>query len=401
MLCDIKVAMADVVIVSAVRTAVGSLNGSLSSKRADELGAVAVKEAMNRAHLKPEDVSEVILGQVLCAGQGQNPARQTSIKSGIPDAVPAWTVNQLCGSGLRAVALGYQAVRLGDSRIVVAGGQESMSKAPHAVYMRNGVKFGDLTFADTMLCDGLTDAFHNCHMGRTAENVAERWHITREDQDKFALQSQLRCEAARNAGFFEKEIVPVSISGRQGVTEVKTDEFPRNGCTIEGLQKLKPAFPVNGKGTVTAGNCSGINDGAAALVLMSYDEAVKRSLAPVARIIAWSHVGVDPAVMGIAPVKAIQLVLQKAGWTVDDVDLFEINEAFAAQLVAIVRELKLDESKVNVCGGGIALGHPIGASGARILVTLLTNLERTGGKKGIASLCVGGGMGVALCVERI
>jgi len=393
--------MADVVIVSAVRTAVGSLNGSLSSLRAHELGAVAVKEAMDRAQLKPEDVSEVILGQVLCAAQGQNPARQTSIKAGIPDAVPAWTVNQLCGSGLRAVALAYQAIRVGDSRIVVAGGQESMSKAPHAVYMRNGVKFGDLTFADTMLCDGLTDAFNNCHMGRTAENVAEQWQITREDQDRFALQSQLRCEAARKSGFFEPEIVPVSVPGRQGVTEVKTDEFPRNGCTIEGFQKLKPAFPVNGKGTVTAGNCSGINDGAAALVLMSYDEAVKRNVAPLARIVTWSHVGVDPAIMGIAPIKAMQIVLQKTGWTVDDVDLFEINEAFAAQLVAIVRELKLDESKVNICGGGIALGHPIGASGARILVTLLTNLQRTGGKKGIASLCVGGGMGVALCVERM
>jgi len=292
-------------------------------------------------------------------------------------------------------------VRLGDARVVVAGGQESMSKAPHAVHMRNGVKFGDLSFADTLLSDGLTDAFHNYHMGRTAENVAERWQISREDQDRFALQSQLRCEAARKAGFFETEIVPVVVSGRQGTTEVKTDEFPRIGCTIEGLQKLKPAFPVNGKGTVTAGNCSGINDGAAALVLMSYDEAVKRSLAPIARVVTWSHVGVDPAVMGIAPVKAVQTVLEKAGWKIDDVDLFEINEAFAAQLVAIVRELNLDESKVNICGGGIALGHPIGASGARILVTLLTNLKRTGGKKGIASLCVGGGMGVAVCVEMM
>jgi len=393
--------MLDVEIVSAVRTAVGSLNGSLSSLPAHELGAVAVREALNRAHLKPEEVSEVILGQVLNAAQGQNPARQTSIKAGIPDSVPAWGVNQLCGSGLRSVALAYQAIRIGDSRIVVAGGQESMSKAPHTVHMRSGVKFGDMTFADTLICDGLTDAFHNYHMGRTAENVAEQWHITREDQDRFALQSQLRCEAARKSGFFDTEIVPVSITGRQGVTEVKTDEFPRNGCTIEGLQKLKPAFPVNGKGTVTAGNCSGINDGAAALVLMSYDEAVKRTLAPLARIVAWSHVGVDPAVMGIAPVKAIQTVLEKAGWTIDDVDLFEINEAFAAQLVAIIRELKLDESKVNVCGGGIALGHPIGASGARILVTLLTNMHRTGAKKGIASLCVGGGMGVALCVERM
>jgi len=391
----------DVVIVSAVRTAMGSLNGSLSSLRAHELGAVAVKEALNRAQVQPEDVSEVILGQVLCAAQGQNPVRQTSIKAGIPDTVPAWTVNQLCGSGLRAVALAYQAIRLGDSRVVVAGGQESMSKAPHAVYMRNGVKFGDLTFVDTMLCDGLTDAFNNYHMGRTAENVAERWQITREDQDQFALQSQLRCEAARKAGFFEPEIVPVSITGRQGVTEVKTDEFPRDGCTMQGLQKLRPAFPVNGKGTVTAGNCSGINDGAAALVLMSGDEAAKRNLAPLARVVAWSHVGVDPAVMGIAPVKAVQLVLQKANWTIDDVDLFEINEAFAAQLVAIIRELKLNEAKVNVCGGGIAMGHPIGASGARILVTLLTNLQRTGGKKGVASLCVGGGMGVALCVERM
>jgi len=393
--------MADVVIVSAVRTAVGSLNGSLSTLRAHELGAVAVKEALSRASLKPEDVSEVILGQVLCAGQGQNPARQTSIKAGIPDTVPAWIVNQLCGSGLRAVALAYQAIRLGDSRIVVAGGQESMSKAPHAVNMRTGVKFGDMTFADTMLSDGLTDAFHNCHMGRTAENVAERWQITREDQDQFALQSQLRCEAARKAGCFESEIVPVCITGRQGITEVKADEFPRNGCTIEGLQKLKPAFPVNGKGTVTAGNCSGINDGAAALVLMCYDDAVKNNLAPLARVVAWSHVGVDPAVMGIAPVNAIKIVLQKAGWTIEVVDLFEINEAFAAQLVAIIRELKLDEAKVNVCGGGIAMGHPIGASGARILVTLLNNLQRTGGKKGIASLCVGGGMGVAVCVERM
>jgi len=393
--------MEDVVIVSAVRTPVGSINGSLSSLRAHELGTIVVKEALKRVDVKPDDVSEVILGQVLSAGQGQNPARQASVNAGIPDSVPAWSVNQLCGSGLRAVALGYQAVRLGDSRIVVAGGQESMSKAPHAVHLRNGVKFGDLSFTDTMICDGLTDAFHNYHMGRTAENVAEQWHITREDQDKFALQSQLKCEAARNSGFFEPEIVPISITGRQGVTQVKTDEFPRNGCTIEQLQKLRPAFPVNGKGTVTAGNCSGINDGAAVVVLMSSGEAAKRNLAPLARIVTWSHVGVDPAIMGIAPIKAVQIVLHKAGWTVGEVDLFEINEAFAAQSVAIIRELELDESKVNVCGGGIALGHPIGASGARILVTLLNNLQRIGGKKGIASLCVGGGMGVALCVEII
>jgi acetyl-CoA C-acetyltransferase len=393
--------MEEVVIVSAVRTAVGSFNGALASVSAHDLGATAIKEALIRARVKPEEVSEVILGQVLTAGQGQNPGRQASIKAGIPDSVPAWIVNQLCGSGLRAVALGFQAVRLGDSSIVVAGGQESMSKAPHAVHMRNGVKFGDLTFMDTMLSDGLTDAFNNYHMGRTAENVAQQWNVTRSDQDQFALRSQQRCEVARNAGAFDAEIVPVKVSTRQGIVEVKTDEFPRSGCTLEALQKLKPAFLHDGKGTVTPGNCSGINDGAAAVVLMSLNQAQTRQLAPLARIVAWAHVGVDPAVMGIAPISAIQQVLKKAGWTIADVDIFEINEAFASQSVAIVRELGLDDAKVNISGGAIALGHPIGASGTRILVTLLYNLQRIGARRGVASLCVGGGMGVALCVERL
>jgi len=393
--------MEEVVIVSAVRTAVGSFNGALSSVPAHELGAVVIKEALKRANVKPDDVSEVILGHVLTAAQGQNPARQASIKAGIPDAIPAWIVNQLCGSGLRAVALGYQAIKVGDSSIVVAGGQENMSKAPHAIHMRNGVKFGDMTFADTMLSDGLTDSFHNYHMGRTAENVAERYNVTREDQDKFAVQSQQRCEAARNAGAFDAEIVPVCVPSRQGPTEINKDEFPRSGCTLDALKRLKPAFLHDGKGTVTAGNCSGINDGAAAVVLMSVNEARTRGLSPLARIVAWSHVGVDPAFMGIAPITAIQTALKKAGWATSDVDLFEINEAFASQSVAIVRELGLDETKVNICGGAIALGHPIGASGARILVTLLHAMQRTGARRGVASLCVGGGMGVAMCVERV
>lgn len=393
--------MADVVIVSAVRTPIGSFNGSLSSIPAHDLGSTVIREALRRSKVKPEEVSEVILGQVLTAAQGQNPARQASIHSGIPHSVPAWIVNQLCGSGLRAVALGYQAIRLGDSSIVVAGGQESMSKAPHAVHIRGGVKFGDVPLTDTMMSDGLTDAFNNYHMGCTAENVSKKWGVTREDQDLFALQSQHKCEAARNAGTFNEEIVPVVVPSRQGPVEVKVDEFPRSGSTIEALKKLKPAFLSDGTGTVTAGNSSGINDGAAALVLMSTETAAARGLQPLARIVSWAHVGVDPALMGTGPIDAIRKVLEKSGWTQNEVDLFEVNEAFASQSLAVVRELKLDPSKVNISGGAIALGHPIGASGARVLVTLLHNMQRTRSRRGVASLCVGGGMGVALSVENL
>ncbi|XP_064628295.1 acetyl-CoA acetyltransferase, cytosolic-like [Lineus longissimus] len=389
----------EVVIVSAARTPTGSFNGALSTLSAAELGAIAVKEALERAKVKPDEVSEVILGQVLTAGQGQNPARQASMKAGLPQSVPACGVNMLCGSGLRSVVLATQAVKGGDAGIVVAGGQESMSKSPHCLNLRAGTKMGDATMVDTVINDGLMDVFNNYHMGITAENVAKKWNISREDQDQFALQSQLRCEAAQNAGHFDQEIVPVSVPSRKGPVEVKKDEFPRAGCVLENFSKLRPCFLKDGTGTVTPGNASGINDGAAAVVVMSKAEAEKRGLDKYFRVAAWAQAGVDPAIMGTGPIPAVQKALSKAKWTMEEVDLFELNEAFAAQSLAVVKELGCDQAKVNISGGAIALGHPIGASGARILTTLMYNMRRTGVKKGVAALCVGGGMGIAMCIE--
>jgi len=341
----------------------------------------------------------VIMGQILTAAQGQNPPRQAAIAAGVPDAAPAWTVNMVCGSGLRSVALGSQAIKLGDSRIVVAGGQESMSQSPHAMHMRNGTKMGDTKFIDTMIKDGLWDAFNGYHMGQTAENIATRWQLTRAEQDEFATASQNKAEAAKKAGKFKDEIVPVTIKGRKGDTTLDHDEFIRDGVTLDALAGLKPAFQRDG-GTVTAGNASGINDGAAAVVLMSAAEADKRAIEPLARIVSWAQAGVDPAVMGTGPIPASKLALEKAGWSVGDLDLIEANEAFAAQALCVSKELGLDPAKVNVNGGAIAIGHPIGASGARILNTLLFEMKRTGANKGLATLCIGGGMGIAMCVER-
>ncbi|WP_168072359.1 acetyl-CoA C-acetyltransferase [Caulobacter sp. SSI4214] len=391
--------MSDIVIVSAARTPVGSFNGALSSLPAAELGKVAIEAAVARAGLQPADVDEVILGQVLQAGAGQGPARQASVKAGIPVESPAWSLNQLCGSGLRAVALAAQQIADGSAKVVVAGGQESMSQAPHAQNLRGGQKMGDLAFVDTMIKDGLWDAFHGYHMGQTAENIAARWQITREDQDRFAVASQNKAEAAQKGGKFDDEIVPVTIKGRKGDTVVDKDEFIRHGVTLEGIQGLKPAFTKDG--SVTAANASGLNDGAAALVLMSAEEAAKRGLKPLARIASWANAGVEPEIMGTGPIPASRKALEKAGWSISDLDLVESNEAFAAQSLCVVRELGLDPAKVNVNGGAIAIGHPIGASGARILTTLLHELKRSGGKKGLATLCVGGGMGVAMCVEAI
>lgn len=391
--------MSDIVIVSAARTPVGSFNGALSSLPAAELGKIAIEAAVSRAGLQPSDVDEVILGQVLQAAAGQGPARQASVKAGIPVESPAWSLNQLCGSGLRAVALAAQQIADGSASIVVAGGQESMSQAPHAQNLRGGQKMGDLQFVDTMIKDGLWDAFHGYHMGQTAENIASRWQITREDQDKFAVASQNKAEAAQKGGKFDEEIVPVTIKGRKGDTVVDKDEFIRHGATIESVQGLKPVF--NKEGSVTAANASGLNDGAAALVLMSADEAAKRGLKPLAKIASWANAGVEPEIMGTGPIPASKKALEKAGWSVSDLDLVESNEAFAAQSLCVVRELGLDPAKVNVNGGAIAIGHPIGASGARILTTLLHELKRSGGKKGLATLCVGGGMGVAMCVEAV
>ncbi len=392
--------MSDVVIVSAARTAVGSFNGAFANVPAHVLGATAIKEALSRAKVGGGEVSEVILGQILSAGQGQNPARQASIGAGLPVEVPAWNMNQLCGSGLRAVALGAQAILNGDSSIVVAGGQESMTQAPHAAYLRAGQKMGDLGLVDTMLKDGLFDAFNGYHMGQTAENVAKEWQITREEQDRFAVASQNKAEAARNAGRFKDEIVPVTIKGRKGDVVVDTDEFIRDGVTYDGISGLKPAFQKV-EGTVTAANASGINDGAAALVLMSAAEAEKRGLTPMARIRSWAQAGVDPKIMGSGPIPASRAALARAGWSVADLDLIEANEAFAAQACAVNKDLGWDPAKVNVNGGAIAIGHPIGASGARILTTLVHEMKRSGAKKGLATLCVGGGMGVAMCVESI
>jgi acetyl-CoA C-acetyltransferase len=388
----------DIVIVSAARTPVGAFNGALSGLPAHELGKVAIQEALKRAGVEGGRVSEVIMGQILTAGQGQNPARQASIAAGIPVESPAWGVNQLCGSGLRAVALGYQAILNGDSDIVVAGGQESMSQAPHAQHLRNGVKMGAVELVDTMIKDGLWDAFNGYHMGTTAENVAKKWQITRQQQDEFAVKSQNKAEAAMKAGKFKDEIAPVTIKGRKGDTVVDTDEYPKAGVTLDSISKLRPAFDK--EGSVTAANASGINDGAAALVLMKSSEAAKLGKTPLARIVSWAHAGVDPAIMGTGPIPASRAALKKAGWKVEDLDLVEANEAFAAQACAVNKDLGWDTGKVNVNGGAIAIGHPIGASGARVLTTLLFEMQKRNSKKGLATLCIGGGMGIAMCVER-
>jgi acetyl-CoA C-acetyltransferase len=390
--------MTEVVIVSATRTPVGAFNGALSTLPAHALGKVVITAALEKAKVAPAEVSEVILGQILTAGQGQNPARQASINAGVPQEVPAYGVNILCGSGLKAVALGYQAILNGDSSIVVAGGQESMSMAPHAQNLRGGIKMGALELVDTMLKDGLMDAFHGYHMGTTAENVAQKWQITRADQDEFAVASQNKAEAASKAGRFKDEITPVTVPGRKGDTIVDTDEYPKFGTTLESVGKLRPAFSK--EGSVTAANASGINDGAAAVVLMTADEAKRRGLEPLARIVSWAQVGVDPAIMGTGPIPASRKALEKAGWKTDDLDLVEANEAFAAQAIAVNKELGWDTGKVNVNGGAIAIGHPVGASGARVLTTLLHEMRRRDAKKGLATLCIGGGMGIAMCVAR-
>jgi acetyl-CoA C-acetyltransferase len=388
----------DIVIVSAARTPVGAFNGAFANLPAHELGKVAIQEALKRAGVEGGRVSEVIMGQILTAGQGQNPARQASIAAGIPVESPAWGVNQLCGSGLRAVAIGYQSILTGDSDIVVAGGQESMSMAPHAQHLRGGVKMGSFEMVDTMIKDGLWDAFNGYHMGTTAENVAKQYQITRAQQDEFAVKSQNKAEAAMKAGKFKDEIVPVTIKSRKGDIVVDTDEFPKAGVTIDQLSKLRPAFDK--EGTVTAGSASGINDGAAVVVLMKASEAAKLGKTPLARIVSWAQAGVDPSIMGTGPIPASRAALKKAGWKHDDLDLVEANEAFAAQACAVNKDLGWDTSKVNVNGGAIAIGHPIGASGARILVTLLHEMQKRNAKKGLATLCIGGGMGIAMCVER-
>jgi acetyl-CoA C-acetyltransferase len=388
----------DVVIVSAARTPVGSFNGALATTPAHALGAIAIKAALERAGIEPGRVSEVIMGQILTAAQGQNPARQASIAAGVPVESPAWGVNQLCGSGLRTVALGYQAILNGDSDIVVAGGQESMSMAPHAQHLRGGVKMGNLELIDTMIRDGLWDAFNGYHMGNTAENVARQYQITRQQQDEFAAASQNKAEAAQKTGRFKDEIVPVTIKSRKGDIVVDTDEYPKAGVTAESIAKLRPAFEKDG--TVTAANASGINDGAAAVVLMSAAQAAKEGKTPLARIVSWAHAGVDPKIMGTGPIPASRAALKKADWTIGDLDLIEANEAFAAQACAVNKDLGWDTSKVNVNGGAIAIGHPVGASGARVLVTLLHEMQKRNAKKGLATLCIGGGMGIAMCVER-
>ncbi|HET6469694.1 MAG TPA: acetyl-CoA C-acetyltransferase [Geminicoccaceae bacterium] len=390
--------MTDVVIVSATRTPVGSFNGAFGTLPAHALGKTVVKAALEQAGVEPGEVSEVILGQILTAGQGQNPARQASIHAGVPQEVPAYGVNILCGSGLKSVAMGYQAILSGDSRIVVAGGQESMSMAPHCAHLRGGTKMGALEFQDTMLRDGLWDAFHGYHMGTTAENVAQKWQITREEQDKFAVASQNKAEEAIKAGRFKDQITPVTVPSRKGDVTVDTDEYPKFGTTLESVQKVRPAFSK--EGSVTAANASGINDGAAAVVLMSAEEAKRRGLAPLARIVSWAQAGVDPAIMGTGPIPASRKALEKAGWKVGDLDLVEANEAFAAQAIAVNKDMGWDTAMVNVNGGAIALGHPIGASGARVLTTLVHEMQRRDAKKGLVTLCIGGGMGIAMCVAR-
>ena len=390
--------MTDVVIAGAARTPVGAFNGGLASVPASYLGTTAIKEAMSRAKVEPGEVDEAVLGQILTAGAGQNPARQAAIGAGIPQEATAYQVNQLCGSGLRTVALGLQSIQTGDAKIVVAGGQESMSQAPHCAHLRDGHKMGDVKFVDTMIKDGLWDAFNGYHMGNTAENVARKWQLTREEQDEFAVASQNKAEAAQKADRFQDEIVPVTISTRKGDVTVDKDEYPKHGTTIDNLSKLRPAFDK--EGTVTAGNASGINDGAGATVLMAAAEAEKRGIEPLARIVSWATCGVDPAIMGTGPIPASRKALEKAGWGVEDLDLVEANEAFAAQALAVNKDLGWDPEKVNVNGGAIALGHPIGASGARVLITLLYEMQKRDAKKGLATLCIGGGMGIAMCLAR-
>ncbi|MDJ0894761.1 MAG: acetyl-CoA C-acetyltransferase [Alphaproteobacteria bacterium] len=390
--------MTEVVIAAGTRTPVGTFNGSFSTLPASELGAIVIAEAMKRAKVDPGEVDEVVFGQVLTAGIGQNGARQAAVAAGIPVERTAYLINQVCGSGLRTVALGMQAIATGDSSIVVAGGQESMSQSPHCMHMRNGTKMGDAQLIDTMIRDGLWDFFNGYHMGNTAENVAEKWQITREQQDAFAAASQQKAGAARAAGKFKDEIVPITVKHRKGENVVEEDEYIRADTTAEGLAKLRPAFTKDG--TVTAGNASGINDGAAAVVLMSADDANKRGIAPLARIVSWATAGVDPAIMGSGPIPASRKALEKAGWSVDDLDLVEANEAFAAQACAVNKDLGWDPDKVNVNGGAIAIGHPIGASGTRVLITLLHEMQRQDAKKGLATLCIGGGMGIAMCVAR-
>jgi len=390
--------MSDIVIASAARTPVGTFNGSFADISASTLGTVAIKAALERASVAPEDVSEVIMGQILTAGAGQNPARQAAMEAGLPVEVPAYGVNQLCGSGLKTVALGFQAITSGDASVVVAGGQESMSQAPHCMYLRGGKKMGDAEMVDTMIRDGLWDAFNGYHMGCTAENIANQWQISREQQDAFAARSQQRAEAAQAAGRFADEIVPVTIKTRKGEIIIDQDEYPRVGVTAESLGGLRPAFAKDG--TVTAGNASGINDGAAALVLMTAEEASDRGISPRARIVSWAQAGVDPSIMGTGPIPASRAALDKAGWTVDDLDLIEANEAFAAQALAVGMDLGWDDEKLNVNGGAIAIGHPVGASGARVLTTLLYEMEKRDAGKGLATLCIGGGMGIAMCVAR-
>jgi acetyl-CoA C-acetyltransferase len=388
----------DIVIVSAARTPVGAFNGAFANLPAHELGKTAIEAALTRAGVEPKRIDEVIMGQILTAGQGQNPARQASIAAGIPVEAPAWGVNQLCGSGLRSVALGFQQIANGDADVVVAGGQESMSMAPHCAHLRAGVKMGDFQMIDTMIKDGLWDAFNGYHMGNTAENVAKQWQITRQMQDEFAVASQNKTEAAMKAGKFKDEIAPVTIKSRKGDIVVDTDEFPKKGVTLESISKLRPAFDKDG--TVTAASASGINDGAAAVVLMKASEAAKLGKTPLARIISWAQAGVDPAIMGTGPIPASRAALKKAGWKKEDLDLIEANEAFAAQACAVNKDLGWDTGKVNVNGGAIAIGHPIGASGTRVLVTLLYEMQKRNAKKGLATLCIGGGMGIAMCVER-
>ena len=389
----------DVVIASAARTPVGAFNGSLGTLPASELGRTVISAALDRANVAPEAVTEVIMGQILTAGAGQNPARQAAIGAGIPVERTAMVINQLCGSGLRAVALGFQSIRNGDADVVIAGGQESMTQAPHCANLRNGQKLGSLEMIDSMLIDGLWDAFHGYHMGNTAENVAKQFNISREAQDAFAAASQQKAEAAQKAGRFVAEITPVVVKGRKAEIRVDTDEHPRHGTTIDTLSGLRPAFAK--EGTVTAGNASGINDGAAATLLMSASAAEARGITPMARIVSWATAGVDPSIMGTGPIPASQAALAKAGWTIDDLDLVEANEAFSAQACAVNQEMKWNPDIVNVNGGAIALGHPIGASGARVLTTLLYEMTRRDLRRGLATLCIGGGMGVAMCVERV
>ncbi|KQU72980.1 acetyl-CoA acetyltransferase [Aminobacter sp. DSM 101952] len=392
-------ASSSIVVASAARTPVGSFNGAFANTPAHELGAIAVREVLARAGVDPKEVDEVILGQILSAGAGQNPARQAAMAAGVPQEATAWGLNQLCGSGLRTIAIGMQQIAVGDAKIIVAGGQESMSMAPHCQHLRGGVKMGDFKMIDTMIKDGLTDAFYGYHMGNTAENVARQWQLTRDEQDQFAVASQNKAEAAQKAGRFADEIVPVTIKGKKGDTIVDQDEYIRHGATLDSIAKLRPAFDK--EGTVTAGNASGINDGAAAVVLMTEAEAVRRGLTPLVRIVSWATAGVDPQIMGTGPIPASRKALEKAGWSVGDLDLVEANEAFAAQACAVNKDMGWDPAIVNVNGGAIAIGHPVGASGARVFNTLVHEMRRRSAKKGLATLCIGGGMGVAMCVEAM